>query len=72
MKILKNYFDIEFDNYNTVHTFPVMGGVPTPYSDILQPTEYGGDHPGHMLLGKSLDAASQDLFADILQGFCLP
>jgi hypothetical protein len=72
VKNLKNYCDIKFDNYNTVHTFPVMGGVPTPYSDILQLTEYGGDHPGHMLFCKSLDAASQDLFADSLQVFCLP
>jgi hypothetical protein len=27
---------------------------------------------GHTLLGKSLEAASQDLFADSLQVFCLP
>jgi hypothetical protein len=49
-----------------------MGSIFTPYSNILQPTGHGGNkllpilvvfHPGHTLLGKSLDAAPPDLFA---------
>ncbi len=64
-----------------VHTLPVKGGVSSPYSDIFQPTGHGGDqiplipvvhHPGLKRLGKSLDAASQDLFADNVGTLSLP
>jgi hypothetical protein len=58
-----------------------MGGVSSLFSDIFQPTRYGGDqillipvvhYPGLTRLGKSLEAASQDLFADNVGTLSLP
>jgi hypothetical protein len=56
-----------------IKNIPVMGGVSTPFSGILQPRGHGVDqilptlvvlHLQHTKLGKSLAAAPEDLFAD--------